>query len=131
MNPDVDERPMISNSGIELDAHHGTINICKYIREIGMRPKTFLQNLLSSSNEEIVKRRQYWGTSTGWLLTEKLILTIKSLVIESEGKDGVNRWNAFILNEVSFVELPQHDRLSTLYIRRIVCLRSLWILILV
>ncbi|KAH9824708.1 hypothetical protein DFH28DRAFT_878113 [Melampsora americana] len=87
------------DSNIEAESKNRTIKICDYIKMVGMNPKEFIQNLLDSEVPGIPSRRQYWSTLTGWDSTEKLILSIKKRVIESERKDGTDRWNAFILKE--------------------------------
>lgn len=78
-----------------------TIKICDYIKkETSMTPKEFIQSLLDSEVPGVSSRRQFWATQTGWPSTEQLILSIKKRVIESEKKDGTDRWSTFILNEV-------------------------------
>lgn len=73
----------------------------KYINILGTTPKKLVQNLLDSQDAEVVKRRQFWGTSTGLNSTEQIILSIKGLVIGGQGDGGVEIWNDFMLKEVS------------------------------
>lgn len=93
----------------ELPPMHRTILICDYIKSLKMRPKTYLQNFLVSEDDEIIKQCQYWGTSTGWESTEKIMLSIKKLVLESSDRTGEDRWEQFILREVNV--LPGYQNL--------------------
>lgn len=90
-----------SNSDFQISKGLRTIQICNYINILGTTPKKIVQNLLDSPDSEVVKRRQFWGTSTGWNSTEQIMLRIKALVVEGQGDTGVERWNTFILKEVS------------------------------
>lgn len=74
-------------------------NICRYINQLNMKPKAFFRSMIESTDPLITKRRQYWGTSTGWDSTKKVILALKGLVLDSS--DGSKRWNEFILQEAS------------------------------
>lgn len=85
---------------IETDPHLSRAeNICRYINVLHLKPKSFLGAMIESSDPLIVKRRQYWGTSTGWNSTKGLISGLKTLVLEIN--DGSQRWNQFVLEEAS------------------------------
>lgn len=101
----------------ELPTTLRSIKICNAIYALNMTPKSFLQNMIDSDNDEMIRRRQYWGTETGWQSTERLILGFKGLILGSTG--GEARWNQFVLKEVSsfilhlIMTIPcTHDLLS-------------------
>lgn len=94
-------------------------NICRYINRLNFKPKSFFGAMISSSDALIVKRRQYWGTKTGWDSTKSIILGLKSLVLADD--DGSARWNELILQEASSF-LPvikcNHTLMTSALIRR-------------
>lgn len=94
-----EDDPSANNQHDEA-AEHQTIKICKLINELGMSPKSFLQNLLDSDDPAVVKWRQFFGSSTGWPSTLKVIESLKSLVLNHRKKIDIENWNAFILKEV-------------------------------
>lgn len=104
LNIEANDQVLETNKA-EEPPQNRTMRICNYILQVGMNPKEFVQSLLDSEITEIASRRQFWGTPIGWDSTERLILSIKKRVIESEQKDGTNRWSAFILNEVSLFHI--------------------------
>ncbi|KAH9814588.1 hypothetical protein DFH28DRAFT_865743, partial [Melampsora americana] len=88
-----------------------TVAICDYIQKLGSDPKKFIQNLLDSTKPEIIKKRQFWGTSRGWSSTEKILLSIKRRILDGSDQTGLERWNNFILREAKVIvnkeELPR------------------------
>ncbi|KAH9817459.1 hypothetical protein DFH28DRAFT_889731, partial [Melampsora americana] len=88
------ERNSHTDGGVKLPR---AVQICNLIKELKMTPKSFMQNMIDSDDDDIVHRRQYWGTETGWNSTEKLVLGFKGLILGSPG--GSARWEQFILNE--------------------------------
>lgn len=73
-----------------------------------MTPKSFLQSLLDSENPGFVKRRQFFGSSTGWPSTLKVIESLKSLVFKHRNSINIENWNSSILKEV-FVDIYTFD----------------------
>lgn len=95
MNLNVDKMP---------DKSH-TSKICEYINNLNMNPKQFLYKFLDSTDDDIVRRRQYWGTDTGWNSTEAILDLIKKRVHESKPNDnnperGIERWESYVLKQV-------------------------------
>ncbi|KAH9808463.1 hypothetical protein DFH28DRAFT_1195874 [Melampsora americana] len=88
------ERNSHTDGGVKLPR---AVQICNLIKELKMTPKSFMQNMIDSDDDDIVHHRQYWGTETGWNSTEKLVLGFKGLILGSPG--GFARWEQFILNE--------------------------------
>ncbi|KAH9807666.1 hypothetical protein DFH28DRAFT_849415, partial [Melampsora americana] len=76
-----------------------TIRICRFINEVGMSPKSFIQNLLDSDDPQVVKRRQFFGTATGWPSTQKMIESIKTQVFKNRKKMNSDNWSAVISGE--------------------------------
>lgn len=95
-----EEEELAHHDDNEDCSEHRTIKICKLINELGMTPKSFLQNLLDSEEPSVVKRRQFFGSSTGWPSTLRVIETLKSLVFKNRKTVNIENWNAFILKEV-------------------------------
>jgi len=73
--------------------------ICHHLQELKITPKEFIDELLSSSDEDLAFRQRFWATANGWDSTFLLVKRIKSLFLGTAV--GRKRWERFIQEEVS------------------------------
>ncbi|PLW31840.1 hypothetical protein PCANC_17205 [Puccinia coronata f. sp. avenae] len=92
---------LVVNSDLQQELSQSTknvLNICKHLRDLGMTPKQFMLEYLTSKNSELATLRRFWATPKGW---ESTITVVKAIRGKFWATDmGRKKWIDWIQNEV-------------------------------
>ncbi|PLW04779.1 hypothetical protein PCASD_17509 [Puccinia coronata f. sp. avenae] len=75
------------------------LDICKHLRDLGMTPKQFMLEYLTSKNSELATLRRFWATPKGWESTITLVKAIRGKFWATDM--GRKKWIDWIQDESS------------------------------
>ncbi|PLW17292.1 hypothetical protein PCASD_18373 [Puccinia coronata f. sp. avenae] len=82
------------------------LDICKHLRDLGMTPKQFMLEYLTSKNSELATLRQFWATPKGWESTITLVKAIRGKFWATDM--GRKKWIDWIQDEAIEILLYQN-----------------------